>query len=67
MSEVCVLGAGECPRPAVVAVRDLRDEQRWGCEEHAAAALDRVDGARLGKVADWDACNRLLLLPWNRR
>jgi len=67
---LCVLTTADEPRcatAAVVAVRDRSGEQRWGCERPAAAALAGIIGARIGQVADWDACGRLLALPWNYR
>lgn len=57
---------GGCTDPAVASVLDQSGAAEWGCERHAAAALAVVDGAKLGKVADWDAARRLLALPWNR-
>lgn len=66
----CALApAGEpaCSEVAVVSVIDRTEEAVWGCERHAADALDAVDGARINQVGDWDACRRLLALPWNHR
>ena len=64
----CQLGAEcGCEAAAVVAVQDRTGVQEWGCERHAARALDVIAGARIGAVVDWPACERLLALPWNRR
>lgn len=68
--DFCGLAPAEeplCPARPVVAVRDVTEWEAWGCETHAAAALAAIDGARIGRVTDWDACGRLLSLPWNRR
>jgi hypothetical protein len=67
--EPCALTPDEpaCRKEAVVSVIDGRSPPIWGCEEHAAEALDQIRGSRLGEVDDWPAATRLLLLPWNRR
>lgn len=54
-----------CPTDPVVAIVDRTGRQSWGCEEHAGAALVAIEGARIAKVADWRAADRLLRLPWN--
>jgi hypothetical protein len=56
-------GEPRCAAPAVVAVRNMTGAARWGCEQHAAAALQAVAGGRIEQVADWDACGWLLALP----
>ncbi len=56
-----------CAAAAVVAVEDRRQDVVWGCETHAAAALNAIEGARLAQVTDWSAARRLLALPWNHR
>jgi hypothetical protein len=65
---LCLLTTDDEPRcamPAVVAVRDRdRDsKQRWGCEQHALAALGSISRARISQVAKWDACGRRLRPP----
>jgi len=41
-----------CPRKTVVAVVDRSSDEAWGCELHAADALDQIDGARIAHVRD---------------
>jgi hypothetical protein len=56
-----------CTAAAVVAIEDRRQDVVWGCETHAASALNAIEGARIAHVADWSAARRLLALPWNHR
>ncbi len=56
-----------CGAAAVVAVEDRRQDVVWGCEPHAAAALNGIEGARIARVTDWSVARRLLALPWNHR
>lgn len=56
-----------CTSAAVVSVIDPGGEAVWGCEAHAAQALDAIDGARINQVGDWEAARRLLSLRWNHR
>lgn len=56
-----------CTTAAVVSVSEAGGEAVWGCEPHAAQALDAVDGARINQVGDWPAACRLLSLRGNHR
>lgn len=60
----------ECPvreEGVVVSVIDPTDEAVWGCEAHAAQALDAIADTRINQVCDWDAARRLRSLRWNHR
>jgi len=57
-----------CTAASVVSVViDANGNAEWACERHAAAALAWLDGAKIKKVADGAAAERLLALPWNRQ
>ena len=43
----------------MVSVIDPTDEAVWGCEAHAAQALDAIADTRINQVCDWDAARRL--------
>jgi len=52
---------------AVVSVIDPTDEAVWGCEAHAAQALDAIADTRINQVCDWDAARRLRSLRWSHK
>lgn len=54
-----------CTVEPVVAIADRTGRQTWACEDHAAAGLTAIEGARIAKVRDWRAADRLLKLSWN--
>lgn len=54
-----------CTEVAVVSVMDHAGDVEWGCELHAARALESIHGAKINSVGDWEAARRLLALPWN--
>lgn len=67
-STFCDLARNEeavCSTEPVVAITDRTGRQTWGCETHAGSALMAIEGARIAKVRDWRAADRLLRLPWN--
>ncbi len=67
---VCALWRDEqglCASNAVVSVVDRSGDAVWGCEAHAAQALDALVGARINQVGNWEAARRLLSLRWNHR
>ncbi len=58
---------GPCASTAVVSVVDRSGDAVWGCEAHAAQALDASTGARINQVGGWEAARRLLSLRRNCR
>ncbi len=58
---------GPCASSAVVSVVDRSGDAVWGCEAHAAQALDALVGDRSNQIGDGEAARRLLSLRWNHR